>query len=261
MEDNAPRTERQQDGQEGPPEPPPSTSKAPPRCGTGAGRCRGGASSLRGVHGGRLGCAAAARSLGSTAQSGGGLRSDPQAASGKTPRPSAGISAGLPLLQSPAGGLSGGTGAGSGDGTARAQGGHPRAAGQRGRRSRGSPRSHGCHRPQVRAAPSTQHCTGCGSPRPAGGLQGERPRRRDTGSRLGQRRCHEAPRWPPADAQPRGSRQRCPVMLGGAAAWMAAATVLCPSCPCSAFIWETNAQRTFSSADARAQILPALLTL
>lgn len=192
---------------------------------------------------------------------GGGLRSDPQAASGKTPRPSAGISAGLPLLQSPAGGLSGGTGAGSGHGTAQAQGGHPRAAGQRGRRSRGSPRSPGCHRPQVRAAPSTQHCTGCGSPRPAGGLQGERPRRRDTGSRLGQRRCHEAPRWPPADAQPRGSRQRCPVMLGGAAVWMAVATVLCPSCPCSAFIWETNAQRTFSFADARAQILPALLTL
>lgn len=38
----------------------------------------------------------------------GGLRSDPQAASRKIPQPSAGLSAGLPLLQSPAGSLSGG---------------------------------------------------------------------------------------------------------------------------------------------------------
>lgn len=100
----APRPEQQQQGSRGAAQTPPSTNRAPLMWG-GCREVLGGLIPAGCAHR-RLGGAAAAQSLGST--TGGGLRSDPQAASRKIPRTSAGLSAGLPLLHSPAGSLSGG---------------------------------------------------------------------------------------------------------------------------------------------------------
>lgn len=143
----APRPEQQQQGSRGAAQTPPRHQQSPPDVGW-----------VPGGAGGPHPCGVCTREAGGCRCSavtgehhgGGGLRSDPQAASRKIPRTSAGLSAGLPLLHSPAGSLS----RGQEQAAATAQprhggGGHPRATGQRGRRRGGSPRSHGCQTPHA----------------------------------------------------------------------------------------------------------------